>query len=521
MPTTPRTTHGHATAGSVTFCRRASAESVTFCRHASARPVTFRHRASTRSAALTVFLFILAVSIFAPGALAQTPRHPDDLTLKPLTPKPLGAEQATLPCGIPVVLYPSRDLPILDLTIQFKMGTRYLPAEKHTACGLLGSLWRDGGTTTIPPDSLDAVLTALDASVKANIWARTGGVSVSLSREDMEKALPLWRDVVIHPGFDAGRLARAKATRLQELQAINNEPRTIAEKRLGWLVYGEGFPTSRLETRPDIEGVTVEDLLILHRRFVRPENALIGVSGDFDREQMFALLDKLFRDWKVPGPYEPPVMEPWIARPEPGVYLLRGDYEQSQIRAARIVDLTDESPDLAPANLLSSVLGYQRVFYRTREEGLSYGTFMSLNVGPERTLIRGAGSGRGDATLPLLRAILEETKRMEKDPATATELQSAKVSVIGSEIQTGETPAALVQRTVGDILQGRPADFRPRYVERVQAASSGDLARLTKQYLTGNDWVILVLGNPDQFGGSLESLGLGPLHELAPVKFGE
>ena len=510
MCTTPRTTRGGAQARPVTLRHRAPA-----------RPATFRHGAPARSVTFTVILFILAVSIVAPGALAQTPKHPDELTLKQLTPKPLDADQTTLPCGIPVVLYANHDLPILDLTIQFKMGTRYLPAEMHTACGLFGSLWRDGGTTTIRPDSLDAVLTALDASVNATISARTGGVSVSLSREDMEKALPLWRDVVIHPGFDAGRLVRAKANRLQELQSINNEPRAIADKRLSWLVYGKEFPTSRLETRPDIEGVTVADLSALHRRFVRPENALIGVSGDFDRGQMLAFLDRLFRDWKVPGAYRPPVMDPWTARPEAGVYLLRGDYEQSQIRAARLVDLTDESPDYAPANLLSSVLGYQRVFYRTREEGLSYGTFMSLNVGPERTLIRGAGSGRGDATLPLLRAILEETKRMEKDPATTTELESAKASVIGAEIQTGETPAALVQRTVGDILQGRSADFRLRYVERVQAASSADLSRLTKQYLTGSDWVILVLGNPDQFGGSLESLGLGPVRELAPVKFGE
>jgi zinc protease len=487
------------------------------------RPYAFASRivALTVSASLAGILLVPAASLFASGASAQTPKHPDELVLKALAPKPLDAEQVTLPCGIPVVLYASHDLPILDLTIQFKMGTRYLPAERHTACGLLGDLWRDGGTTSIAPDSLDAVLTALDASVNAGIWLRTGGVSISLSREDVERALPLWRDVVTSPGFNADRLVRAKANRLQELQAINNDPGAIADKRLSWLVYGKDFPTSRQEMRSDIEGVTVEDLRALHQRFVRPENALIGVSGDFDRTQMLALLDRLFRDWKVPGPYEPPVTAPWIASPEPGVYLLRGDYAQSQIRAARIVDLTDTSPDYAPANLLSSVLGYQRVFYRTREEGLSYGTYVSLNVGPERTLIRGGGSGRGDATLPLLRAVLEETKRMAIDPATTAEMQSAKVSVIGTEIQTGETPAALVQRTVGDILLGRPKDFRPVYLERVQAAASGDLSRLTNQYLAGSDWVILVLGNPDQFGGSLESLGLGPVRELAAVKFGE
>ncbi len=484
-------------------------------------PCTRRRPTASRRSALAILFLLLAIPGVEPAARAQTPRHPDDLTLRPLTPQPIGAEQTRLPCGIPVVLQESHDLPILDLTIQFKMGTRYLPAEKHTACGLLGSLWRDGGTTAIPPDSLDAVLTALDASVNANVWARTGGVSVSLSREDVEKALPLWRNVVTHPGFDAGRLARAKANRLQDLQAINNDPKAIADTRVGWLIYGREFPTSRLETRADIEEVTVADLQGLHQRFVRPENALIGVSGDFERGPMLALLDRLFRDWTVAGPFEAPVMEPWVAKPEPGVYLLRGDYEQSQIRAARIVDLTDASPDLAAANLLSSVLGYQRIFYRTREEGLSYGTFLSLNVGLERTLIRAAGSGRGEATLPLLRAILEETKRMGADPASGPELESAKVPVIGAEVRTGETPAALVQRTVGDILLGRPADYRPQYLKRLQAATAEDLTRLAHQHLAADDWVILVLGNPEQFGESLESLGRGPARELEPVKFGE
>jgi hypothetical protein len=34
-------------------------------------------------------------------------------------------------------------------------------------------------------------------------------------------------------------------------------------------------------------------------------------------------------------------------------------------------------------------------------------------------------------------------------------------------------------------------------------------------------WVVLVLGDPDTFGESLESLGLGAVRELSPVTFGE
>ncbi|MCY3018123.1 MAG: hypothetical protein NTW87_03705, partial [Planctomycetota bacterium] len=95
-----------------------------------------------------------------------------------------------------------------------------------------------------------------------------------------------------------------------------------------------------------------------------------------------------------------------VAKSGLSLYLLRGNYEQSQVRVGRLIpDLTDQSPDYAAATILSFGLGYERVFYRVREEGLTYGATMMLNVGEERSGLRGFGSCRGDATVPLLRAI--------------------------------------------------------------------------------------------------------------------
>jgi zinc protease len=473
----------------------------------------------------TVVLLSLAVfpPVLAGPAGAVTPRHPHELKPTPLAFAPLTVQRDTLACGIPVLLFENHDLPICDLTIRFHMGTRYLSLQDHTAIGLFGSLWRDGGTTSISPDSLDGLLTALDASVWASISDRTGQVSLSLSSEDVERALPLWRDVVLRPAFNEDRLVRAKASRLKGLQEINNDPGSIAYYRWTWLLVGKEHPASHLETRAEIDGVTVDDLRRLHTRFVRPENAILGVSGDFRRAEMLNRLDELFGNWPKEGLFTPPVLQLWPVHPEPGVYLLRGDYEQSQVRLGRVIrELTDDSPDCAVAEILSYALGYMRVFYRVRTEGISYGAGVMINVGEDYSTLSGFGSGRGDATLPLLRAMREETQASTGRPFTKEELESARVFRVGIEMKSNETPAALVAGKVGDIMRGRPEEFRERHLQRLLAATGEDLQRAAERYAVPADsMVVLVLGDPAQFGLPLDSLGMGPVKELVPVKFGE
>jgi zinc protease len=285
--------------------------------------------------------------------------------------------------------------------------------------------------------------------------ARSGHVTLSLSSEDLDRALPIWRDVVIAPGFDGDRLTRAKGKRLKSLQAINNDPGDIAYHRWRWLVMGKDHPASHLETRAEIDAVTAEDLRRLHARFVRPENAIIGASGDLSKADVMARLDRLFGSWPKDPAWSLPELQVWTPHPEPGVYLLRGDYEQSQVCMGRIIrDLNDDSPDYPHVQILSYALGFGRVFYRVRNEGLSYGAGVMFNVGDQSSIFRGFGSGRGDATVPILEAMLEETQALRDRPFTREELESARVYQVGGEINSNATPAALVSTIVSDLMRG-------------------------------------------------------------------
>lgn len=449
-----------------------------------------------------------------------TPGRPEELKLGPLQFTPPAVERVKLPCGIPVFLAQSHDFPICDLVIEFRMGTRYLPADRHTASEVLGSVWGNGGTLALRPDTLEAILAADDATITSFGGALGGGVTVSLAAQDLDRVLPLWRDVVLHPRFDPDRVEKAKADHLKDLQAINNDPGQIADERMKRLVLGRDYPTSRYETRADCEAVTRADLVAIHRLFVRRNNAFIGVSGDFDRKQMLARLERLFHDWPDTSAAQP-ARQAWAPHPEPGVYLLSGDYEQSQIRIGRIIrGLSWSSADYPGASILSFAFGYGRVFYRARAEGLSYGATIMLRPGEDFTTETGFGSCRGEVTLKLLHAMLAETDSVKARPLSDAEVETSRTFQIGNVVRSIETPADVVRGKVDQVVDGEPA--QEQYLNGLRTSTGADLRRLTLETIVPRDsLVVLVLGNPKSFDAPLDSLGLGPVKELQPVSFGE
>ncbi len=457
------------------------------------------------------------------AAGATTPRHPDELELGQIDYTFPHTDEAFLKSGIPVYLFENHDLPLLDVDIRLRMGTRFLPAEQFTACGLLGRLWRSGGTETLPPDSLDKRLAELDVTISASLATRFASVSVSLVSADMHEALPLWRDVLLHPGLEQERLERAKQQSLKDLQAINNDPFYLAYTRFSWLLYGEDYPEAISDTRESIEAVEREDLVRIHRRFVHPSNAIIGVSGDFQKDQLLAFLNDLLEGWASREALEPLRMDPWILHPSPGVYLLRSDDQQSQVRIGRIVrGLTQISPDYAAARIFDFALGYGRIFYRSRGEGLSYGATVMLTAGDEKSELHGFGSTRAETTAELLRAMSEEVDRVHTEPLSEEEMETSRAFIIGTYINASETARSVVSRKLDTIIRNRPSDYLDAHLERLKTATLDDMAEIADKYVSLEDSVVvLVIGNPDAFQTPLDSLGFGPVTELEPVVIGE
>lgn len=304
---------------------------------------------------------------------------------------------------------------------------------------------------------------------------------------------------------------------------MNDDPSLIAQAWFQWLALGREYVGAHVASRAELEAVTAEDLHELHRRFVHPGNALIGISGDYDRAELLPLLDELFADWKSSASAPPSEPAAWPVAPEPGVYVVRGDFAQAQVFVGHhVVDLEKLSPDYPATQILDFALGYGRVFYRSRAMGISYGASVYLHVENEDPLLQGSGSCRPEAATDLAAMLLEEMQGIRNNPLGDEEIETSRAFRVGLLISESEVPRALIRSRLADLAEGRPEDFQDRYLRGLQQCTAHDLATLVEQrFLPPEEMVVLVVGDPDRFARPLEDLGLGAPQELEPVIFGE
>jgi predicted Zn-dependent peptidase len=472
---------------------------------------------------LSLFMVGTAVGSAAGQTAAETPRHPDALTLGELDfSLPEGVE-TRLSNGIRVFIFEDHDLPLVTLAAYISMGSRYLPPNRHTAFSIYSRLWDEGGAGERSPEEVEEQVAALGMFLSAGASRMMGSVNASMVREDLSAGAELWRDLLLHPRFDTERLDRAKAQLLKDVQGINDDPDRLAGTWFPRLLSGPDSPEGRVHTREGIDAVSREEILALYHGFVRPERSIIGVSGDVVPDEITALLEDLLDGWRGVDEAIDLTPYPWERATRSGVFLLPGDFQQCHIRMGRSVDgLTNLSDDYAHSKLLDFGFGYMRVYYRTREEGLSYGTGTRLVADEDRAKFYAHGSTRTDKVINLIGVVRDEAANLPERPLNADESESARIFMVGVKVQDLETARAVMRTRLGDIIRGRPQDYTERLVAGMQSATTADLAAAAARYTGfGDDTVVLVVGEPEGGAAALEALGLGPVTVLEPVVFGQ
>lgn len=473
----------------------------------------------------TLALALLLIGLLtATGPAAEMPRHVDALRIESLDfalPEPVSF---TLTNGVRVYLFEDHALPLVALSAQVPMEVRFLPLAERTAFRILSPLWRDGGAGELSPEAVDERVAVLGMELDAHAGAGYGQVRAQMAREDLELGARLARDLFLYPTFAADRLARAQAQEIKDLQGINDDPNALAEYWFNRLLSGPDTPGWRLTQSADIEAVDRDAVLRLFHAFMQPAAVVVGIAGDIELGEARRLMQALFGDWQPAAATALPAAAPWQRRPVPGVYLLPGDFSQCHVRYGRPVDeLTDRDPDYPLARLLDYGVGYNRVYLRTRREGLSYGTATRLTADSDWAQFYAFGSTAPEGLLDLLRAIREEVAAIgESRPLGAEEVAGSRTFLLGRELRSLETLSGVVGRRLSDLVTGRGGDYMPRMIAGLQAADEASLAAAAARWVDfGPEPVLLVVGSPEGGAEALAGLGLGPVTVLEPVRFGE
>jgi len=438
---------------------------------------------------------------------------PRKMQFPPLDFKIPKAERVLLANGTPVYLLPDHELPIITVSATIRTGSIYDPPGKSGLAALTGSLLRTGGAGERTPDQLDDYLEFMASSVESSFDVDSGTVNMTTLTRNLEQSLAVFRDVLFAPRFDEKRLTVARQQQLEDIRRQNDDPKEAGDRALTKAIYA-GHPLGVMPTEASVAALTREDLIAFHHRFVRPDNLILAISGDFDRERIVADLNRLVGSQRPVGLLDLPDIPPVPVDFRPEVLFIPKQVNQSVIRLGHL-GITKDDPDLYAVRVLDFILGgsfTSRLMMEIRtNQGLAYNVESRFDVGRRFTgTFRAETETRSDATGKVIRLMTSIIEGIRKEPVTEQEIRLAKESIINSFLFGFTSPTNIVSQQARLEFYGYPADYLERYRERIAAVTREDLLKTAKRLLHPDALKLVVVGDEKGFDV--------PLTQFGPVK---
>ena len=243
-----------------------------------------------------------------------------------------------------------------------------------------------------------------------------------------------------------------------------------------------------------------------------PSNIMLAVIGDFSTADMKAKLEREFGGWTVKQPPVPP-FPPVNAKAAPGIFVATKTDVTQTFFALGHLDGELRDPDYPALEVMADILGggfHSRLVQRVRTK-LGYAYDVSAVWGANYDhpgLFEISGSTKSASTTETIKVIEEEIDKIRTSEVTAEELESAKQTVANSFVFNFDTPSKTLNRILRYDYYGYPRDFIDHYQRAIQAVTRPDVLRAARERVKPKDLTILAVGNPQQFGTPLATLGL-------------
>lgn len=459
---------------------------------------------------LALFTVLLSFTVRS-NAIADTPKHYTELKFEPLPEIELpDYDRYELDNGMVVYLVEDRDLPLVSGTAIIHTGSRFEPANKVGLAELTGVVMRSGGTEKHPAAELNTILEQKAASIETSIGDSFGSASFNTLTEDLETVFPLFTEVLLQPAFAPDQLAIAKNQQQGSIARRNDDPGAIADREFNKVLYGKTSPYARTIEYDTLNNISRQDAIDFYQTYVRPENIILGIVGDFASDQMIEQVQNAFGNWQVDIPLatlQPPAATQAYNQ---GIFAVdRPQQTQSNILLGHIGGRFD-SPDYPALSVLNGVLnGFGgRLFNQVRSrQGLAYSVYGSWSPSFDYDgMFIAGGQTQTNSTVPFIQSVTNEIKKLRQELVTEQELANAKESILNSFVFNFQNPSQTLSRLMRYEYFDYPEDFIFAYQDRVQDTTREDILAAAQEHLKPEQLVTLVVGNLQAMNPPLSNL---------------
>jgi zinc protease len=403
--------------------------------------------------------------------------------------------------GARVYFVQSRDLPILDVSVEFPAGSsRDTPRSSGLASLTLRTMRM--GAQGMSEDELSMRLADVGANLGTTFDFDRAGYSLRTlsSATERREALDVLARLLQQPAFPEDVLEREKARVSAGLREGEVKPEVIASRLFAQLVYREhpyGLrATGELES---LAHLSRGDVAAFHARYYAAAHAVVAMIGDIDRHEAERIAEQLTAGLPNAGDPLPP-LPPVASLPQPALRVVEHPALQAHIFMGA-PGIRRSDPDYFPLMVGNYILGGGGFNSRFTEEvrekrGLSYSVYSVLAPYEQLGAFTIGLQTRKDQADEALRVVRETLAAFVSDGPTERELEGARQNMIGGFALRIDSNRKILDYLAVIGFYRLPLDWLEQYPQRVAEVTPAQIRDAFQRRIDPTRMATVVVGRP-------------------------
>ncbi|MBR9728726.1 M16 family metallopeptidase [Shewanella intestini] len=419
-------------------------------------------------------------------------------------------ETLTLDNGLTIKLMVRPQVPLITFNAVVKAG-----AVNDTSAGLANmtanSLMLGAGGKT--KAQIEQELDFIGAKIVTQGAMDGSYVSSNFMSKDLQTVLPIFNDVLRHPDFNDTEFAKLQQRNVVGLAQAKESPRQVIGRYYNQLVFGEHpYANAPSGNAKSIAQMTINQLRAFHKSYYQPSNTELSVVGDFNLNEMKALLTKTFADWQNTEAVLRPDLSQNLPQLTTSRVLLvdKPDAIETTFLIGG-VGVRKDNADFVGLTVVNTILGGRFTSWLNDElrvnAGLTYGARSAFVSYADAGVFRISSFTKTQTTKAAMDLALKTYSRLWEQGIDQATLDSAKAYVKGQFPPQFETNGQLAGLMSDQYIYGVDDDYINAFQARVDGLTLEQTQALVAKYFPKEKLQYVLIGNADKIRALAKQYG--------------
>lgn len=444
------------------------------------------------------FKFITVVILFSAFAFAGNFKLP-------------AYEKVKLENGLTIYLMEQHEVPLIYVSALIPCGAIHDGNKNGLAFLTSESLLF--GTKSYSKKQIEESFEFYGADISTSASAEFVKVNASFAKQDQEKLLPIFQDIILNPIFPDDEVDKRKQRLLVELDQAKESPRQVIRAYFNKFIFADKEYGNPIQgSKNTVAEISVDDLKNYYTSHFNPTNASLAVVGDFNTSEMKKTLTELFKSWSFDQTTSAdPIQIPNVELGKSKVLLVNKNDAQETTFLIGGKGVDRNHPNFTEIQVINTILGDRFTSWLNEElrinSGLTYGVRSAFVPYKNLGTFLISTFTRTENTEKAVDMALQVLNRLHTTGIIEKVLSSAKSYIKGQFPPNFETSGSLANLLTAMDFYGFDEKYINTFEDTVDKMTVAKANEMAKKYFPKENFQFVIIGKSSEIKDIVKKYG--------------